>query len=95
MHKIYYDKCPSYLKEHFIPVSVQHNYNSRNSKGNFFIPQVDSFTKNTFYYNAIKDWNMLPADIKDVKNKNLFKKKVKFHLTDNMRTVNAAEYVYY
>ena len=28
-HKIYYNKCPHYLKENFVKVSEHHTYNTR------------------------------------------------------------------
>ena len=63
-HKIYNKKCPSYMKEKFVPISEKHMYNSRFSIGNFHVPCDDSYIKKTIYYNAIKDWNSLPINIK-------------------------------
>ena len=57
------------MNNNFSLVSDIQSHNSRNSKGNFYLPQVNGFTSTTFYYNkAIKDWNCLPADVKIVKN---------------------------
>ena len=40
---------------------------------------------NTFYYNAIKEWNCLPLDIKNTKSSHAFKSKVKVFLFDCMK----------
>ena len=37
-HKIYYNKCPSYMEENFRKVKEQHTYNTRSSQNNFVIP---------------------------------------------------------
>ena len=84
VHKIFYDNCSSYMKNNFNLVSQTHSYSSRNSSHNFHLPHVDSFTSATFYYNAIKDWNSLPSNIRNVKSKFTFKKLVKRHLLYSM-----------
>ena len=50
----------------FVPISEKHMYNSRFSIGNFHVPCADSYIKKTFYYNAIKDWNILPINTRGV-----------------------------
>ena len=35
-----------------------------------------------FHNNAIKDWNNLPSNIKEIKSENSFKEKVKKHLIE-------------
>ena len=95
VHKIYNKKCPSYMKENFIPISEIHMYNSRSSIGNCHVPSADSFIKKTFYYNAIKDWNSLPIDIRNIKNKNMFKKKLKCYLLEKMKITESIDYVFY
>ena len=83
------------MKENFIPISEIHMYNSRSSIGNFHVPSADSFIKKTFYYNAIKDWNSLPIDIRNIKNKNMFKKKLKCYLLEKMKITESVDYVFY
>ena len=63
----------------FVPISKKHMYNSRFRIRNFHVPCADSYIKKTFYYNAIKDWNSLPINIKNIENKNMFK--IKLHQT--------------
>ena len=95
VHKIVNKKCPSYMNNNFSLVSDIHSHNSRNSKGNFYLPQVNCFTSTTFYYQAIKDWNSLPADVKNVSYIYEFKKKVKTALTDNMKLKENADFIFY
>ena len=64
---IFYNQCPSYLKEHFTKISAKHKYNTRSSSFNFHVPSINSSTSNTFYYNAILVWNGLPDRIKEIK----------------------------
>ena len=75
VHKICYNKCPSYLKDHFTKISAIHNYNTKGSSFNFHVPCINSSTSNTFYYNAILVWNGLPDRIKEIKNHYYFKSK--------------------
>jgi hypothetical protein len=35
---------------------------------NFFVPPINGQQTLTFYYNAIKDWNLLPNALKNNKN---------------------------
>ncbi len=77
VHSIYYDKCPSYMHANFKKLSTVHNHNTRDSTYNFFVPSVNSITKTTFYYNGIRNWNLLPDRIKAIKCKNSFKIEVK------------------
>ena len=47
---------------------------------NFFVPQVNSIDRTTFYYTAIQDWNLLPVFIKEQTTFLGFKRKVKHFL---------------
>ena len=95
VHKIYYNKCPSYLHDKFVRVCQTHSYNSRNSSVNFHVPLVDSFTSKTFYYHAIQEWNCLPLKVKTLKNKYAFKKEVKIYLLEDMKCVEQALSTFY
>ena len=61
---------------------------------NFTIPYIKSCQDQTFYYNAIKDWNALPSCIKQLNNKYSFKTNVKQHLMDSLRQHEESSYVY-
>ncbi len=58
-HKIFYHQAPGYLQENFVKTRnrLQH---TRSSQWNFNVPNVRGIESNTFYFNAIKDWNSLP-----------------------------------
>ena len=38
VHKLFYDLCPTYLKEHFVPLKDVHQYCTRSSHYNFLVP---------------------------------------------------------
>lgn len=84
-HKIFYNKCPHYMKTNFVKTRDINTHNTRFSEFNFYIPAVNGHSANTFYYNAIKDWNSLPVDIKKTKSSFAFKSKVKGFLFDKMK----------
>lgn len=84
-HKIYYNKCPHYMKSNFVKSRDIVSYNTRHNEFNFYVPSINGQLANTFYYNTIKDWNSLPSDIKKIKSTHEFKYKAKCFLFDNMR----------
>ena len=74
IYKIWNDTCPVYLKEHFHRICDTELRNcTRASFHNFFVPRVYRQASNTFFYSGIKDWNFLPANIKQIESFNLFK----------------------
>ena len=76
-HKIYYDKCPSYLKNYFIKINEHHVHNTRSSQINYVTPKIKGIESTTFSYNGIHDWNSLPDSIKSINDLQRFKKEVK------------------
>ena len=79
---IFKDRAPSYLRENFIlktSISTRHTRSSANL--DFVVPLIKTCQSGTFYYNAIKDWNELPKEVKVVKSKDAFKKSVKKTVT--------------
>ncbi len=94
-HTIFYDKSPEYLKIHFTKTSQLHSHNTRGSNYNFVIPQVNTVTSKTFYYNAIKDWNALPEEIQSMRNRASFKKSVKKYLFDRAQIRENNDTIYY
>ena len=69
VHKIFHNKIiPAYLTENFRKISDLHYHSTRHSEHNFYIPSVVNQQSQTFYYNAIKDWNALPSSLKGVNN---------------------------
>ena len=80
--KIFHSQGAKYLHQNFTRSSSIHSHKTRSSNSNFFVPRVDGIASSSFYYNAIQDWNTLPANIKDIPSKFVFKKCVKTHLAD-------------
>ena len=73
--KINNKSCPRYLNQHFNRLNEgDERIATRGKAHNFHIPRINT---NTFAYTAIKDWNSLPARIKEIKSENLFKEKIK------------------
>jgi hypothetical protein len=80
VHSVYYDRSPDYLKCHFQKIRDCHSYNTRGSEYNFQIPMCNTITQTSFYYNAIKEWNGLPDDLRAIVGKDAFKRSLKNHL---------------
>ena len=78
VHSIYNNTGPTYFQNNFVKTS--HNYNTRFSNHSFVVPKVNTITSTTFYSNAIKQWNSLPLNVKEIPNKSSFKSKLKKHL---------------
>ena len=72
--------APDYLGEHFKPLSAAHSYNTRGHLHNYFVSKEISNAPSSFAYNAIKFWNALPLDIKELQSLPIFKKRLKSHL---------------
>ena len=73
--------CPSYMMTNFECLNENEDRsNTRSYKFNFFLPSTGSQGTKTFFYTGINDWNSLPNSIKEIKNEDLFKDKVKTHL---------------
>ena len=79
-HNIFYNNCPDYLKTFFVKTRDVHSHDTRGSNYNFRVPKINTITAGTFYYNAIKQWNSLPDDLRSVEDKVQFKKSLKTHL---------------
>jgi hypothetical protein len=62
---IYHGRAPSYLTELFL---LRSNYTRSASNADFVIPSVKHKQCESFHFNGIKDWNMLPGEIKTVLN---------------------------
>ena len=71
-----------YLSSKFTRVNSTHNHATLSSENNFVVPNVTGLARHNFYYHAVKLWNDLPNNIKQIKSKTLFKSKVKSHLFD-------------
>ena len=94
-HKIFNDRCPSYLSENFVKTSDIHRHNTRGSSENFVVPSVSGVAATTFYYSAIKDWNSLPSEVKIRSNYNSFKGAAKAYLRTQLQLSEADNFIYY
>ena len=82
VHSIFYNTSPYYLKEHFTRSVHIHSHRTRSSSYGFLVPRVKGIASNTFFYNAICDWNGLPPSIQIISSKAAFKIAVKKHLSE-------------
>ncbi len=78
-HKIYYNQFPIYLQTNFNEARDRAQH-TRGSHLNFVVPNIKEAESNTFYFNAIKDWNKLPTKLKTCENIDSFKKGLKSNL---------------
>ena len=87
--------CPEYLKENFSKISdTKLRQCTRASRLNFFLPRVLNQAVNTFYFTGIKDWNALPANIKEITNADDFRVKVKEHILTELKNKELCPFVY-
>ncbi len=59
------------------------------------MPSMKGIESSTFYFNAIKDWNGLPTELKNCEHLNSFKKGVKKYLLHSTATGAEREYVFF
>ena len=73
IYNIFHENCPVYMKELFTKLSNVHGYNTRGSQLNFHVPKVKFVSSTTFFFNGIKQWNILPSIMKEIFIKSTFK----------------------
>ena len=66
VYKIVNGSAPGYLQNDFNHVSQTHRYSTHHSVSSLCIPSVKSAGKASFTYSAIKLWNELPKEIKNI-----------------------------
>ncbi len=93
-HKMFYNKAPSYLNTHFRRTRDRAQ-STRRSEWNFNVPKIKGAEGNTFYFNAIKDWNSLPEHLKACENIASFKKVVKRHLVQKAAEEADRDFLYF
>ena len=59
VHNIFYDLCPTCLKENAGPLKDVHQYCTRSSRYNFLVPHCQKMDTSTFIYAEVVDWNSL------------------------------------
>ena len=95
VYNIFHELAPQYLNQNFLRVSECHSYSTRGSAYNFKIPPLKGCDSQTFYYNAILDWNNLPDDIKSIENRTTYKPAVKRHLFTTGQSNEASSVIYF
>ena len=71
---------PSYLSDHFRPLSSIHTYGTRGSSHDYHVSKEISLSPSSFAYMAITNWNALPDSLKGIQSLSVFKAKLKHFL---------------
>ena len=94
--KIYNGTGPEYLNEHFNKISdTELRGCTRASTHNFFLPRIKGQGSNTFYFSGIKNWNSLPARIKEIQNFKIFKDKVKRNIAFEAKESELSPFLFF
>jgi hypothetical protein len=81
VYRIHNEMAPEYLSENFKRVSQVHDHKTRGSDLNYFVPrQCSGAISKSFYFNAIKEWNALPDDLKSCRTEVIFKRELRKYL---------------
>ena len=72
-----------------------HSHNNRYSLLAYVVPQVNSYGKDSFKYNATTLWNKLPQEIKLINDIKVFKDKVKSLLMNVIVNMENDIYVWF
>ena len=73
MYKFVNGKLPGNFDDYFLEITTKHNYQTRVSKDNFFIPRKNSRKGfNSLNYLGPKLWSEIPQNIKSKKSLNSF-----------------------
>ena len=81
--KIKKQTCPSYMLSNFNRLNENRNrMTTRASATDFFVPRVSGQGANTFFFTAIKEWNSLSTDLKNINCEKRFKEKLKQELIE-------------
>ena len=68
---------------------------TRASTHNFFLPRIKGQGSNTFYFSGIKNWNSLPARIKEIQNFKVFKDKVKRNIAFEAKETELSPFLFF
>ena len=77
LFRVRHKLAPAYLMPNFKSISEAHSHNTRGSAHNFVLNRELSLSQTGFAFQAIKQWNDLPNDIKSIKVFRVFKRKLK------------------
>ena len=92
---IVHNTAPSYLSLNFTNTR-QHYSNTMSANSlDLRLPSIKLCQDQTFYFNAIMDWNNLPTTIKQIRNRTSFKQSVKKHLMEDLKLCEESSFVYF
>ena len=77
LFKVRNNLAPSYLKVNFRPISEAHSYNTRGRHFNYHVSKDEAMCPSSFSFTAIKLWNSMPSELKNVQQLPVFKRKLK------------------
>ena len=96
VHNIWNGTSPAYIKENVNRICDTELRNcTRASANNFFLPRVEMQGISTFYYSGIKDWNSLPASIKQIQDEEAFRNRVKSNIEFEARQIETCPFLYF
>ena len=76
MFSVFFSKTAlDYMMENFKRVDSVHNYSTRGSDTDFFVPKIGNseVLRKSFYFSSIFEWNSLPHYLKTTRNEKAFK----------------------
>ena len=80
IYKIMNNLCPKNFLNKFLPRSSVLKYNTRHCR-DLQIPRYRiGFAKKGFHYSALKAWNDIPAELRELPTLNSFKQQLKTYL---------------
>ena len=82
LFRIRHNLAPTYLLPNFRAISTVHSHNTRGSSFNFQLSRELSLSPSSFAFTAIKQWNGLPNNFKDIHEFRVFKRKLKQFLIE-------------
>ena len=77
--RIRFGLAPDYLGLKFEPISNSHSHCTRGSAFNYRISKDLARCQTSFAFTSIKDWNFLPASIKECSRLSAFRSRLKEH----------------
>ena len=96
MFKVKNGQCPEYMKENFNLIGdTDLRICTRASRNNFFLPRVINQGVHTFYFSAVKEWNLLPTEIKELTNIDHFKTSLKAYILSQLINKEQNPYIFY
>ena len=83
--KVKVGKAPSYIADSFKPVSSLHVHSTRSSVSDYAVSRSLSNAQSSFSFNAMREWNSMPSDLKTIQSESAFHSKLKLFFLDQYR----------